>query len=250
MSQVFNDELLEAFIRNFYGYGNFEGDYWFVGLEQGGGNSFEEVEKRLDGWHKNGRRALEDAAKYHQAIGLGDFFHPKKPRLQSTWARLIRTIYGFKGHDSTDISAKKVKTYQRDKFLRLNSSSCSIELLPLPSPSMNDWLYANHSALPHLKTRSIYRDKFARDRADTMQEKIAAYKPRFVMFYGLHPEYITWWKYIADVPFETIDITPKFTADFARDANTTYVISRHPVAFGVTNTYWHTLGQIIARYGE
>lgn len=246
--QRFDDTLLESFIEGFYGYGNFEGDYWFVGLEQGGGNSFEEVQKRLEVWNSNGRPALEDAAEYHRAIGLGHFFDPAKPKLQSTWARLIRTLYGYEGHEAADTKASEIKTYQRDQFLRSKSNECSIELLPLPSPSMNKWLYADHSELSYLSSRADYRARFAQQRADTIRQHIDQYAPKFVMFYGLHPEYTTWWRYIADIDFITVQIVSKFSAEFAKVDETTFIISRHPVAHGTTNEYWHELGKTIAQY--
>ena len=30
-----NDELLQHFMTTFYGSGNYSGDYWFVGMEEG-----------------------------------------------------------------------------------------------------------------------------------------------------------------------------------------------------------------------
>ncbi len=37
-SLIFNDQLLQNFMQRFYGYGTYAGDYWFVGMEEGGGN--------------------------------------------------------------------------------------------------------------------------------------------------------------------------------------------------------------------
>lgn len=248
--QMFDDKLLEEFIAKFFGYGNFDGDYWFVGLEQGGGNSFTEIEKRLNVWENHGKPVLEDAADYHRAIGLGHFFDPKKPKRQPTWSGLIRMLFGFQGKKHTSIKASDVNLYQRDSFLQRNSQSCSIELLPLPSPSMNDWLYSNHSDLPYLRNRALYRQRFAKKRADKMREYITAYGPKLVIFYGLHPEYVEWWKYIADKDFTTQQVTPKFSAEFARNDHTVFAISRHPTAFGTTNEYLHELGMAIAKFAN
>lgn len=244
----FNEDMLIAFIREFYGYGNWGGDYWFVGLEQGGGNSYDEIQKRLEVWDSNGRPSLENAATYHRAIGLDHFFDVEKTKLQSTWARLIRTILGYEGKSSDNTKIKEVKEYQLNHFLRDTSNSCSIELLPLPSPSMNKWIYKNHSDLPYLESRYIYREKFASDRANTIKQRILEHQPKFVMFYGIHPEYVAWWEYIAGRTFTTIQITPKFSADFLKSNSTIFVISRHPVAHGTTNEYWHQLGETISKF--
>lgn len=34
-------------MHHFYGYGNYQADYWFVGMEEGGGDTFDKVSKRL-----------------------------------------------------------------------------------------------------------------------------------------------------------------------------------------------------------
>ena len=243
---MLNDETLERFIHDFYGYGNFSGDYWFIGLEQGGGNSVEEVQLRLDTWQNNSGRALEDAASYHKAIGLGEFFDPQKTKLQSTWARLIRVLLGIQGKTLDETTVNQVKAYQRDKFLRQDGDTCSIELLPLPSPSMSKCIYGTHSSLETLSTRAHYRSAFAQHRAVAIKEKIELYCPKLVMFYGLHAEYVKWWQYIAGEDFTEVQISPEFNVSFAQSEQTTYVISRHPVAHGTTNEFWHKLGHKIA----
>lgn len=45
-----NDVLLQQYMSKFAGYGNLDGDYWLVGMEEGGGNSIEEIERRINLW--------------------------------------------------------------------------------------------------------------------------------------------------------------------------------------------------------
>ena len=45
---MLNDEILEKYIQSFFGYGNLNSDYWFVSLEEGGNNSEEDIQKRLN----------------------------------------------------------------------------------------------------------------------------------------------------------------------------------------------------------
>jgi hypothetical protein len=47
MPQSSNDQLLSHFMQTFYGYGNYQGDYWFIGMEEGGGDTWAEVQQRL-----------------------------------------------------------------------------------------------------------------------------------------------------------------------------------------------------------
>lgn len=58
--QHFDDELLLAYMDGFYGYGNYQAPYWFVGMEEGGGDSSADVSSRLKIWNERGRQELED----------------------------------------------------------------------------------------------------------------------------------------------------------------------------------------------
>jgi hypothetical protein len=42
---MLNDQLLEAFMRGFYGFGNYQAQYWFVGMEEGGGNTLDAISR-------------------------------------------------------------------------------------------------------------------------------------------------------------------------------------------------------------
>jgi hypothetical protein len=42
-----NDQLLAEYIRTFCGYGDYSGAWWLVGMEEGGGNTTEEIDTRL-----------------------------------------------------------------------------------------------------------------------------------------------------------------------------------------------------------
>jgi hypothetical protein len=46
---------LSDFIHGFWGCGNPEGDYWFVGMEEGGSDSFEEIHARITQWDRRVR---------------------------------------------------------------------------------------------------------------------------------------------------------------------------------------------------
>jgi hypothetical protein len=125
------DTLLQEFINGFYGYGNYHAPYWFIGMEEGGGGSFEEIRSRLNTWASRGRRELEDLADYHCAIGITRYWD-KPVRLQLTWNRLIQILISIKGLETF---ARDRRHYQRDHLARENSETCLLELMPLPSPS-------------------------------------------------------------------------------------------------------------------
>jgi hypothetical protein len=72
MTDLFDDQLLSEFVQNFYGYGNYSGQFWFIGMEEGGGNSFSEINTRLAVWANRGRNELEDlgvTSEYFHQVG-------------------------------------------------------------------------------------------------------------------------------------------------------------------------------------
>ncbi len=153
MTELFNDQLLNEFVENFYGYGDYNGQFWFIGMEEGGGNSFSEIDNRLNAWTLRGKHELEDLAQYHAEIGLTDWFNDN-PKLQSTWNKLIRILLSSKGQFPT---TEEVREYQKILLGKLSGDNCLSNLLPLPSPSTKQWLYAQHCQLPYLRDRSTYR---------------------------------------------------------------------------------------------
>jgi len=44
---VLDGDLLRSYISDFFGYGNFAGQLWFIGAEEGGGANAEEIARRL-----------------------------------------------------------------------------------------------------------------------------------------------------------------------------------------------------------
>lgn len=239
-SSVFDDELLHDFMYGFYGYGNYGGDYWFVGMEEGGGNSFENICQRLQDWNRRGRLELEDIVKYHAEIAADRYFG-SHPKLQPTWNRLIRIELSAKGQET---HTENVRLYQKEHLGRHTSSNCLVELLPLPSPSIGHWLYAQHSQLPQLASREAYANYCAPRRAQHLRDRLGEYKPKAVVFYSVNPAYLYWWKLIAGVDFTQVAALDRLY--IAKNESTVFAIVRHPVAKGVRNEYFHQVGKIIA----
>jgi hypothetical protein len=105
-----NDEFLQHFMTTFYGSGNYAGDYWFVGMEEGGGDSLDQVSKRFIAWEALGETELVDIYDFHLSIGYPQYFtNPVK--LQRTWMQQARIVLAAKGYPSETTA---VKEYQRD----------------------------------------------------------------------------------------------------------------------------------------
>src|SRR6478736_4725719 len=94
------DASVTSFVARFYGYGNSSAPIWFVGMEEGGGRTPEEIENRIAAWEQRGESDLEDLVEYHHAIGVTRHFGAR-PALQRTWAKLIRILCAIRGETPT-----------------------------------------------------------------------------------------------------------------------------------------------------
>lgn len=106
----------------FYGYGSYQADYWFVGMEEGG-DTVQETNQRLTVWDQRGRREVEDVAEYHLAFGIT---HPftEKAKLQPTWAKLIRVLLSIEGKPPTKDDMQR---YQQQQWARSSGKVCLLE---------------------------------------------------------------------------------------------------------------------------
>ncbi|MBE9198222.1 MULTISPECIES: hypothetical protein [unclassified Nodularia (in: cyanobacteria)] len=231
----FNDELLEKLIETFYGYGNFQGKYWFIGMEESGGD-FENIQKRINIWSDRGKKDIEDVAEYHIAMGAWD------ARLQPTWNKLIRIVLSAAGKEN--INTEDVLKYQMEELGRKDKDTCLLELLPLPSPSLKHWIYKDHSRLSYLTDRNQYEKHCLETRINTISEKIKKHQPKAVVFYGTKYEY--YWRTITRT-ITDVEFLPTSSGFLTcRNSQTVFVISKHPVANGLKNEYFHNIGKLIA----
>jgi hypothetical protein len=209
-------------------------------MEEGGGKSYEWIKKRIAAWEARGKHELEDLAGYHVHLGVTEYVGPR-PRYQPTWNGLIRILLSINDHTPT---LEAVKSFQQAQLGRRNANHCLIELLPLPSPSMRNWMYGEHSTIPFLKTREVYREHLAPQRAQHIKARVEERKPAAVFFYGFG--YHMWWKEIAGVQFSKTSIGkhPYYTGS---NGQTLFVITKHPVSRrGLPNEYFHQIGREIA----
>ena len=81
---MLDDALVTSFMSGFYGYGSYSANYWFVGMEEGGAGSAEEIVTHLEHWDRRGREELEDLRDFQVTKGNVDYF-TGTPKLQGTW---------------------------------------------------------------------------------------------------------------------------------------------------------------------
>lgn len=184
---MLDEEVFKAFIERFYGYGRYDSPYWFIGIEEGGGGTIEDVNRRLNVWRARAKCELEDLVDYHLDIGIDRYF-TDPVRLQSTWNGIIRVYLADKaGVDNGRIThSDEIRAYQREHLGRTRSGNniCLLELFPLPSPGVNRWHYDEWTSLPMLGDRATYQAAVAPRRVKQLRERIANHKPGVVVCYG------------------------------------------------------------------
>ena len=228
-------------MNTFYGYGNYEGRYWFIGMEEGGGKRVEENAARIDAWAQRGSHELEDLVGKHSDASIIRYFRDK-PAIQRTWGGLIRLLLTAQGHAATTTQA--IRLYQRDSLGRANGNDCLLELLPLPSPSTKHWIYGEGSALPQLRTRQTYMDHYAEPRALHIKERLAKHKPSNVVFYSVNDWYQQWWRLISGVELKEVQ-TDSGRFYVGRDRQTTFAMIKHPATMGLRNEYFYEVGRVL-----
>jgi hypothetical protein len=143
---MLNDQLLESFMYGFYGFGSYQAPYWFVGMEEGGGNTLEVIVKQLDLWDKDGREELMDVAQYARDMNYTRWYGDN-PKLQPTWKHLIRIVLTAEGQP---FDKDAMRDYQKNVIGTKRGNTCLLELLPLPAPNVSSWLYKDISSLPYV----------------------------------------------------------------------------------------------------
>ena len=238
----FDDQLLEEFALGFYGHGNLRASYWFIGMEHGGGDSFENINQRIDKWVAQGKTSVTDLADYCTDIGEAHYF--RKPiKNQPTWNKLIRLLLSLQGEQH--ISLMNVKNYQMSHWGRHDDETAVLELLPLANPSLNHpWLYGIYSDLPYLASREAYRSHLMPIRVKHFQKMLVDYQPQLVHFYG--DSYDEWWRQIAQVPFEQSAVEGRSFA-YGQSSGTLFLITHHPVSRGVTIKYFEQIGKFLQK---
>ncbi len=127
-----SDKLIDNYLNNFYGYGEWDSDYWLIGMEEACDFGREKIEKYMN--NSFSREELVDNCCFQYEF-YKKFFESE---LQPTWKRIIQVLLFIeKGTFETD--DEKLKLFQFNKFGRKGisrtgqaESNAIIEFLPLP----------------------------------------------------------------------------------------------------------------------
>lgn len=228
-------ELLTEYIERFFGYGNLEAKYWFVGLEEGGDDDPASVQKRLELWKASGRPAVVDLQRMMRALAGIDWFGPQAP-LQRTWRALIRARFAAEGQQP---GLDDIRRYQREVLGRADGDTALLELLPLPARrrrSDEPWRYKD-VGIPSLSTREEYVQHYEEQRRDRLVDLIEAHQPRAVVTYGNARA----WR-------DRLDAQEPLNAKaWAGQRGRTIIICTHHPDAARANAHWQLIGETIAR---
>ncbi|KQQ86378.1 hypothetical protein [Massilia sp. Leaf139] len=239
---MLDNAALTRFCAEFFGYGDLAAPIWFIGMEEGGGASEEEIASRLATWAAQGQPPLADLQAFHLAFG-DHTRHVEGAPVQRTWKELMRVMLMLQGAASVDIEA--LRRYQIDAFGQAGSGTALLELMPLPKPALNAWPYAewtNADAMPYLQTQAAYHAHVQPQRIAAIRQLIFQHTPQAVVFYGTG--YQAQWEAICGAPFAG-EAYPRI----ARNADTVFLLLPHPVARGRIGPQYGAAAELLARMG-
>lgn len=195
---MIDGNVLLHWVTQFYGYGTWSAPLWFVGYEESGGDSRDEVAEKLNHFYRaygaTTGATLCDIRSHFQEVA----FRVEGPRAErfntfydhrfgenavvhGLWKNLIAFAHGYR-----NIPLPDTLSYQRNHFLGLSSGEAMIQLYPLPAHS-HAWYYSwlDLPGISFLKSRSLYEKHVYQDRIETILEKAREHKPEVVLMYGM-----------------------------------------------------------------
>jgi hypothetical protein len=229
--------------ENCYGYGRWDADYWFIGLEEGQApwekNDFSRRAEVFRELNKRDGNGLTDCREFHDEIGEKRWHH-KNPKtgkidLQSTWRYLVLLLFAVKECPKVDLLRDDLKrVYQAERWGvkdNVAGETCVIELSGLP---------ANNSTVSKERPKDVQEQLGAivPNRIKRIRHELTDNpKRRFVVMYGMTQKKN--WERIAGCRLQ--EGVP------ARVGLTTFIVAKHPVAFFAKGTskdeYWIELGK-------
>lgn len=111
--------------------------------------------------------------------------------------------------------------------------------MPLPSRNVKAWIYSA-TGLPALASRDAYVREYRPLRLRLLQDAIRMHAPRWVVFLGRSA--FDTWKEVAQATFRN----GPAGASWASSGSTSFVVARHPTAFGASNAYFDAIGRVLA----
>ena len=190
---------LRHWIQYFYGYGSWNAKVWFVGFEESGGDTPDEVAEKINYFYKTHRALKEptlcnlrdlyqhvssrlDGPRAGSFTTLYDYRFGKNAIQHGVWKNLIAFEHGYRGKDLPDLLA-----YQKKSFVTVSDQEAWLQFYPLPSPHNHAWYYSwlNMPKFPFLKSRTQYQEHLYSSRVRSILKNITVHQPEVVLMYGM-----------------------------------------------------------------
>lgn len=238
---MISKELIQNRIDNFWGYGNLDGKYWFIGMEEGHDLDDDALERRFtETFDKNtvdiikGMTTVKDHLKW---------FKQPWSKIQKTWKGYI--IIKLFLELGTMPDTESIRSFQLNKLGRkfinnVPNDHAILELMPLPASSSAEqhWVYKG-MGIADLCDRKTYLGKYKPNQIIKLRNLIKKYKPELVVFYSKN--YLEDWNKVAGCDLEEIQKDQYIGSN----GGTLFCALPHPVAHGVSNADWDCWGQEI-----
>lgn len=216
----------------FYGYGNLSSPHWFIGIEEGGSGTLEDLSKRINIW-KNSRETCLCVNDFHKKIDQEEYFEGKIKH-QLVWSMIIKVL---KAINDELISPETIKEFQKEHLGRKDSNHAMLELRPLSCKSMNKWEYSKLDC-PILATKKNYLEYIGGKRVDGLRSLLMLHRPRNVFFYSRSIDNVVQWLEISKAEFQERE---GFL--FGQKDQTNFFIIDHPNKRGVKTEYFLNVGK-------
>src|SRR5947209_1352979 len=90
---------IDRMARHWYGHGQWQAPYWFIGSEPGmAKEEGDDLRRRCQAWLKLGGADFVDCIAYHEARQITKWHEGHSPP-QPTWRQLIRLLLSFQGKE-------------------------------------------------------------------------------------------------------------------------------------------------------
>lgn len=198
-AMLIEQEALQHWIDNFYGYGAWQARFWFIAYEEGGGELPEEVADKINYFqtvHPEKDGTLCDIRELYKQVAvrwdgpkansyktLYEYRFDKNALQHGVWKNLIAFVHGYRDEKLPDLHR-----YQQEVFLSPSQrTEALIQLYPLPSPHNHAWYYSwlDLPQLGFLKSRTLYQEHLYEGRITRILSNISVYKPEVVLMYGM-----------------------------------------------------------------
>lgn len=197
---LIDEQALKYWIDNFYGYGSWGAGIWFVGYEEGGGDTPEEVAEKINYFHNthisnpqptlcNIRELYKhvtfpiDGPKADLFTNLYQYRFGKNATQHGSWKNLIAFAHSFQNRKLPNLL-----NYQKNVFAQSpGNNEALLRLYPLPAHN-HAWYYSwlDMPNLGFLKSRVAYQEHVYLNRMNRILQNISEHGPELVLMYGMN----------------------------------------------------------------